>query len=135
MPATLNMSDYLTVAENASYWFCIASIGERWVGLAAPKRSPAEAAFADEGLEVTPQLLMLLDISDGFELGVTDRRRAILLTGALAQDPENAYGGIDTWHVAPELRGHPDDFRCRHCDRVGCGGGDCQEQYQEDFPP
>lgn len=138
MPDPVPLEDIEVIAENAHYLFLIARSGKRWLGFSAPKRSPAEQAFQNEGLEVSPQMFLILsDVSDGCTLGVLDKQRAILLTGALAQDPEQGYGGIDRWHVPSELQGRPEDFRCRKCERIGCDGDrgcECEFIDGEDEP-
>ena len=74
------------------------------------------------------------EVSDGPVLGVEDRRRAVILTGAVARDPERGYGGVDRWEVPPALRGDPEDFRCEDCGAVGCPG-DCRYGDCDDFDP
>jgi hypothetical protein len=54
--------------------------------------------------------------------------------GALAQDPDQGFGGVDTWLVPKKLRGDPEKFRCKKCSKVGCDGHDCEDiGYDEDF--
>ena len=50
-----------------------------------------------------------------------------LLTGAVAQDPESSYGGVERWFVPPALRGNPEELRCQYCGGVGCSGERCYE--------
>jgi hypothetical protein len=68
-------------------------------------------------------LLPLIE-DDRNELGTRDKEKAILMTGAIAQAREHAYGGIARWFVEEELRGKPEDFRCANCQVIGCRG-DC----------
>ncbi len=72
-------------------------------------------------------LFMFPEIAENFTMGILDRERAIRMTGAIAEDPESGYGGVDRWFVGEELRGKPDDFRCEMCERVGCDGIGCQD--------
>jgi hypothetical protein len=136
-PPPLTITDTKLIGENDVYSFWVARCGERFIGYARESRSAcdAKAAFAAEGLPTEPSMMFLFpEISDGVEMGTADRDRAIKLTGALAQDPEQSYGGVARWHVPPELRGAPDDFRCPNCDRVGCDGSGCGEDFcAEDF--
>lgn len=138
MPEPLNLTDLCIIADNTHGWcFCVAKLNStRWVGFAAPPRSLAEKAFASEGLPVDPQMLMIFpEVSEGYRMGVLDRDLAIRMTGAVAQDPESCYGGIERWHVPEELRGKPEDFRCERCERIGCDGRECREDYSgEDYP-
>jgi hypothetical protein len=80
-------------------------------------------------------VLIFFEVADGYDLGLLDRDRAIRMTGAVAQDVEASYGGVDRWFVAEALRGKPEDFRCAHCERVGCNGRECQDwdDPQEDY--
>jgi hypothetical protein len=87
----------------------------------------AKAAFASEGLLVSDGYMhVFAEVSEGVELGMQDKTMAILLTGALAEDPEHGFGGIDEWLVPEDLRGEPKDFRCDRCGDVGCAGRDCE---------
>jgi len=133
MPDPIQFHDWFIVGENDTYRFCIARTdGQRWCGFAVPMRSPAERAFQSEGLDVSPQMVMILsEVAEGYQLGIQDRDKAILLTGAVAQDVESCYGGIERWFVPEDLRGDPDDFRCAHCDRVGCDGNDCRDAFED----
>ncbi len=103
----LELKNPVKVGKNESYVFAVAQLeNDRWIG------------FAKGG----GMIFLFAEISDGFELGILDRDRAILLTGAIAQDPEGSYGGIKEWLVAEELRGDPEKFLCDQCGRVGCQG-------------
>jgi len=135
----LEIHDILLIGENDYGWeFAVGRIGERWLGFARDGAfsQHVRQAFASEGLAVEPGYMHLFpEVAEGVEIGLPDKERAILLTGALAQDPEQPFGGIDRWHVPEEQRGKPDDFRCPNCDRVGCDQKECQEDdYGEDVP-
>jgi len=123
MPEPLQLTDQFIIADNPGWRFGVARIGgDRWIGFAREGgfSAKAKAFFAGEGLEATPSILMVFpEVSDGFNLGTLDRERSILLTGALAQDPESAYGGVERWFVPADLRGDPEKFRCVVCERVG----------------
>lgn len=106
----VNLTDPLEVGRNQYYVFAVGLLEGRWVGFAQ----------ANEGIFIFPQ------ISEGHHLGTTDKTKAILLTGAIAQDPEAAYGGVKKWAVEPALRGKPKDHRCQNCLTVGCLGN-CKE--------
>jgi len=128
----MNITDLTVIGENDAGWrFAVGRIGDRWVGVGLESASVVAArnAFADEGLPVDPGYMHIFpEVCDGFIMGVEDRHRAILMTGAIAQDFEHAFGGVDRWHVPPELRGNPDDFRCDDCGNVGCPG-DCADEW------
>ena len=132
MAEQLNFVDVVLIGSNDTWRFLVARIdgGHRWVGLAAPRRSSSEQAFHDVGFPVSPQMLMILTlVGDGCEMGILDRDLAIRLVGAIAQNAEDGYGGIDTWNVPEDLRGHPNQFRCVLCDRVGCNGTECRDAF------
>lgn len=126
------------IGRNDLWQFGIGKLGDRWVGVAGQSEiaSAAKSAFASEGLAVEPEYLHILsEVSEESELGMRDKRAAILLIGALAQDPESGFGGIDKWFVPEELRGDPEKFRCERCATVGCSGKDCSDcdQLDDDF--
>lgn len=131
MTPDFSLTDVTVIAENESYRFAVGLLAGRWVGFAMPGQFALKAAraFIEEGLETQHAVFLFPEISEGFHMGVPDRERAILLTGAVAQDPESSYGGVERWHVPPELRGKPADFRCAHCERIGCNGSACGEDY------
>lgn len=105
----IKLEEPLKVGSNSVYVFAVGKLEGRWVGFAQ----------TEKGIFIFPQ------ITQGHRLGLPDRDRAILLTGAIAQDYESAYGGIEEWSVPVELRGDPDALRCRDCDTIGCDG-DCE---------
>lgn len=111
----MELTERVEVGENGlGYRFAVGSIpdeggGVRWIGF----------ADSDEGAFIFSQ------ISEGHVVGITDRDRAIRLTGAIAQSPEHGYGGVETWFVEEPLRGRPEDFTCENCRSIGCGG-DCE---------
>lgn len=126
----LELSDLFIIAENDLYRFGVGCCNGRWLGFALEGEFSrrVKQAFAAEGMAVDPHCTFVFpEVADNFELGMTDRDKAILLTGALAQDLENGYGGVEKWHVPPNLRGDPEKFRCGHCERVGCDGRECQD--------
>jgi hypothetical protein len=146
MSADLSITEQTIIGENAYYRFFVGRMGERWVGFAAESATAhaARQLLLAEGLNPIPDKIFLFpDVSgQGDEChlpGVPDRARAIRMTGAIAQDPGHAYGGIDRWHVPDELRGKPEDFRCARCDWFGCDGTACAEcvspEDLEDFYP
>ena len=108
----LEIGNILQVGENdIGYRFAVGTIpdeggGVRWIGF----------ADSDVGAFIFPA------ICEGHMMGTKDRDRAIKLTGAIAQSFEHGYGGVDRWFVPEELRGKPEDFRCQHCEMVGCNG-------------
>lgn len=118
---SLRIDDIAVIAENdLGYRFGVGRVGDRWIGFATES----------EGIDVDPGMLFIIpEICDGFEMGILDRDRCVLLTGAIAQDPEYGFGGVERWHVPEHLRGKPEDFRCANCDRVGCTMVDCQDVY------
>jgi len=69
----------------------------------------------------------------GFALGrSSDRDEAIRKTGAIACDPESAYGGVTRWYVDEPLRGDPEDFRCAFCGDVDCDGTCRDDEFEFD---
>ena len=107
-----DITSVLIIGDNRhGYAFGIGSIGGRWVGFATGVISKANR-----------MIFLFPAISEDYELGITDRERCIKMTGAIAQSPENMYGGIERWFIEPELRGRPEDFRCANCQYVGCEG-------------
>jgi hypothetical protein len=134
MPVSLTLADVVVIGENDHWRFCIGRMDGRWIGFAAEPADLARSAFAAEGLEVQPQMLFVLtEVSDHHQLGLLDRDKAIRMTTAVACDLEADYGGIDRWHVAANLRGKPEDFRCIRCGYIGCDGIDCKYEYWEEL--
>jgi hypothetical protein len=131
----LPLTDVTVIGENPHYKFAIGKAHGRWLGFALGKPSRSEAAFVSEGLPVQARTMFVFpEVAEGFMLGLTERERAILLTGAIAQDFESAYGGVERWFVPPDLRGDPDKLRCPRCDRIGCDGVECEECEGEELP-
>lgn len=130
---TLQLEDVTVIGENDTGWrFAVGRLGTRWIGFGTGTEygARARAAFRSEGLEPEPGYMHVFpECSEGGQLGLADRERCIRLTGAIAQDPEHAYGGISRWHVPKALRGRPKDFRCANCQCVGCDGTDCTADY------
>jgi hypothetical protein len=126
----LKIEELVVIGENDYGWrFAVGRIGERWLGLGLESANTvaARCAFRDEGLPVEPGYMHVIGaVSRDHELGLPDKEAAIRLTGAIAQDPAHAFGGVERWLVPEALRGRPDDFRCGHCEEVGCNG-DCQD--------
>lgn len=117
MSDRLEICDALIVADNnCGYQFCVGRLGSRWVGYAV--------GATDDGERM---LFLFSEICEGHVMGIMSLEEAIRMTGALAQDPEQAYGGVDRWYVHDRLQASPDDYRCDHCDRVGCDGTECRE--------
>lgn len=108
-----------SVGENRHGWrFAVGQLGGRWVGLALGRMGDG-----------TGYMHFFAEVSEGYHMGVPDRETAIRLTGGLAQLPDQGFGGIDVWHVPPELRGRPENLpRCGLCQRVGCEG-ECVDGY------
>lgn len=128
----LKLEEVKIIGENAHYRFCIGRCRDRWIGFAVGGSMSLKAhdAFHSEGIPTGPNFMFVFpEVSEGFVLGLLERDKAILLTGAVAQDPESAYGGVDRWLVPECQRGDPEAFRCRSCDRVGCNDADCASGY------
>lgn len=111
----IEITNQLLVGANASYSFRVGQVGKRWVGF----------AFGGGMIFFFPA------ISEGHQLGILDKDKATRLTGAIAEDENSGYGGIDRWSVPEELRGKPDDFRCKVCDEVGCSADHSQDDFDE----
>jgi len=111
----LKFEQIIPVGENDyGYTFAVGVLSGRFVGFAL-------GTYTEKG-EEKKLLTCLPGMVENYELGLTDRERAIKLTGACALDSSQGYGGIDRWLVEESLRGRPADFRCRHCESVGCRG-------------
>jgi len=120
-PAPIIITDVVMVGDNPVYSFCVGRTRDkRWLGFARARIRPGRR-------RPEPTLFLLPEVSEGFCLGVKTRAVAIRLTGAVAQDPACAYGGIKRWFVPPALRGKPGDFRCGNCGGIGCTGEHCYE--------
>lgn len=121
MKNQIQITDRLDIGENDhGYKFAVGKIGDRWVG------------FADGKLDDGNRMFFLFpEISEDYQMGLTDRDGVIKLTGAIAQSVEHGYGGIARWFIPEELRGDPKDFTCERCESVGCRGGCEQEDYIE----
>lgn len=104
-------SETLMIGDNdVGYKFGVGLAGDRWLGFAL-----GDLPGGDKMLFVMP------NVSEGFDLGLKDRDQAILMTGAIAQDPESAFGGITRWFVQADLRGDPNTIaRCPRCGEIGC---------------
>lgn len=113
-----DIKNIFKIGENDhGYCFAVGMIHGRWHGFAV--------GILENGEKM---VFFLPGISEGHLLGVSDRARAIKLTGAIAQSSEHGYGGIERWFVPEELQGKPEDFICEGCQSVGCSG-DCFDDY------
>lgn len=113
---SIELSDVVKIGENDyGYEFAVGRIEKCWVGFAIGNLGGGEKA-----------MFFFPGIQENYQVGVKDKTLAILLTGAIAKDLEQGYGGISTWFVGEELRGDPDAFRYINCDIVGCDGNECQ---------
>lgn len=113
--APIAINDPVLIASNRhGYRFLVGRIsgggGDRWVGYSVSRLDDGRlfACFF-------PQ------VSEGHVMGLRDRATAIRLTGAVALDSEEGFGGVDRWFVGPELRGDPADFRCPDCGEIHLG--------------
>ncbi len=135
--SSIQIDEVLVIGENdGGYQFAVGRIADRWIGFARDNAFSrrARAAFRAEGFAPEPAgLFVFHEVGEDCQMGLTDKGRAIRLTGAVACDPESSYGGIDRWYVPEELRGRPDDFRCEHCERVGCDGRECREGFSDEI--
>lgn len=105
------MATLLIGTNKHGYGFRVRHVGHGlWAG---------EAFATVNGEENTFTLLQFVR-PDGSH-GMADQRKAILMTGALANDPANGYGGIDEWFIDEEFRGKPEDMRCEVCDEICMG--------------
>jgi len=124
MGESIHFSATRRIGYNDLYTFHIGLVEDRWLGFALSRETPRSLFFFPE-------------VSDDLQMGMKDQNKAVLLTGALAQDVESGYGGITTWEVPEELRGDPEKYRCATCGAVGCNGRDCVdalEDYEADMP-
>lgn len=121
-PPALQLQQTAMLAANDSWTFCVGRMGDRWLGFAV--------GFLEDGAKFVN---VFPEVSEGAQLGIRDYARAVKLTTAIAQDPEQGLGGVEHWFIPPGARGNPDDFRCANCDRVGCDGEECRD-YDEVTP-
>jgi hypothetical protein len=118
------MNDYVPldkvtmIGRNEQYGFGVGQIGKRWVGFAV--------GHTDE----EKMLFFFPEIMEEFQMGVMDKEDAIKKAGAIAQDEEKGYGGIEEWYVEERLQADPEEFRCLICGVVLCGG--CEEDEDDD---
>lgn len=119
----IQFANTLLIAENDhGYQFAVGQLASgNWAGFAI--------GWLDDGGRM---LFLFSEVSDGITLGVSSRDDAIRMTGAIAQDPEHSYGGVSRWHVAEELRCHPDEYRCENCCHVGCDGVECLDWWDHE---
>lgn len=120
MAEPLQISDVTVFAHNRHWRFAVARMGERWVGLAR--------AHSGE-----PYLHVMPEVSEGYTLGLPldQHERALALASAVVADDEATWGDVEAWHIPPEQRGNPDDYRCAHCEAIGCNGLDCMDYHDE----
>lgn len=110
MSEPLAFEEILSIGTNAhGYSFAVGRVGERWIGFAAGRVAPAPHSAG---------IFVFSELSEDYVLGLKDRDEAIRYTGALAQDPEQGYGGITRWHVPEALRGDPEALRCTKCGEI-----------------
>jgi hypothetical protein len=139
---TLDLADLLEIGRNPWYSFHVArhrdAREDRWIGFAVGH--DAKAADLDGATvnyagmvqgDKVPMLFVFPEVGSDGRLGLLDRDEAIRLTGAIAQDPEHGYGGVERWRIPEDLRATPDEFRCEHCNAVGCDGLLCVEDEEE----
>lgn len=117
----LHFEQTAILADNRWWTFCVGRIGERWLGYAVD----AASGFGN----VFPQ------VSEDNQLGLRDYGRAAKLTTALAQDPEQGLGEVERWFIPEGARGKPEDFRCGHCEQIGCSGVDCVDRTMDPDAP
>ena len=130
----LKIDEIEVIARNLEFRFCIGKFGDRWLGVAigAPIIRLERAVFGLPGPAIEDSYMHVFpEVSEGGKLGMTDKNRAMLLVGALAQDPEQGFGDITGWLVPEDLRGDPDAFRCKKCGEVGCDGTECEDDFGE----
>ena len=114
----IQIEEQVEVAYNEyGYRFCVGRVGSRWMGY----------ALGGGGMFFMP------GVSEGCVMGLTDRDEAIRRVGAIAQDPEESFGGVQAWSVPPALRGKPEDYRCKECGRVCCEGDHGEDYDPEDY--
>jgi hypothetical protein len=107
-------SETLVIGDNDHYKFGVGLCGDRWCGFAL-----------GEPEDNNRMLFVFPGVAQDFQLGLPDRDKAILMTGAIAQEPDSMYGGILRWFVQDDLRGDPNTIeRCQDCGEIGCQG-DC----------
>lgn len=91
----MNIKHILKIGENAhGYEFKVGLLGDRWIGY-------ADSAF---GAFFFPQ------VSEGAQMGLTDKNEAIKRTLIVALTPEHGYGGVDTYYVDEALRPTPEEL-------------------------
>ena len=76
MTAELQFEEVTLVGLNAGYRFAVGRVKDRWLGFAIGELDGGER-----------MLFIFPEIADGALLGLADKERAILLTGAIACDP------------------------------------------------
>jgi hypothetical protein len=126
----LKIEGYELIGRNDHWSFAVARVGDRYLGVGMeqiPLRAKSPDGRVNIYLERPYYMHVFAEVSEGVELGMQDKTMAILLTGALAEDPEHGFGGVDEWFVPEDLRGEPKDFRCDRCGDVGCAGLDCED--------
>jgi hypothetical protein len=131
MPQSINVpgirfSRIISVGKNQQgYTFAVGEARGRWLGFALCRVQGQQTIF------VFPE------VSESSLMGLAAWEQAIRLTAAIAQAPEQGYGGVDCWHVPQHYRANPDDYRCEDCGEVGCQG-ECRQEaecFAEDQKP
>lgn len=116
--AELDIQNWTLIGKNdLGYEFFVGSIAHKWIGFAV-------------GAQTVSLFSQIADRD--YELGLTDKARVILLTGAIAQDDESGYGGITEWFVPENQRGDPEKLRCKHCCELVCEG-DCEAAEEDEL--
>jgi hypothetical protein len=105
MPEPVAIEEQVIIGDNRhGYAFAVGRVGDRWLGYAITRLG----------------LFLFPGVSEGVDLGMEDRDEAIRRVGAIAQDLNSGYGGVETWHVPEELRGDPGRYRCDVCGEICC---------------
>ena len=75
--AAIELTDITRIGQNDDYVFAVGRIVDRWIGFARGATP-----------ETLPILFVFPEVAEGYELGVPDRARAVLLTGAVVVLPD-----------------------------------------------
>jgi hypothetical protein len=87
----LHLRDVFLIGENDAYIFGVGRVGDRWIGFATDGSYARRVrdAFGAEGLPADASMLFVFpQIAEGYQMGILDRECCVLLTGAIAEDPE-----------------------------------------------
>ena len=88
----IRLHQTLLIGENDCYQFCVGLVDDRWCGFVVGQLDNSHKC-----------LFFLPGVGEGHVMGLTDRDEAIRKTGAIACDPESAYGGVTRWYVDEPL--------------------------------